>query len=392
MEEEKYTHGLNNPDLIEEKDGKIRINYIKKSGMSKEKFDKLKDIKSESKLTKKDFQKKLKVIGKPKFRKSKLNIKNKSELYKLPANTDIYSDEQSQSDNNYTIEKEQLINKLNIPLDDYNSAQRLHNREWITPYGKVANKQTSNTRLAYKISRLPQHNFGSIADYNIDTLPNSYLSRNGIEKFELSQTNKYYNGMSIISRRFACNILSTWAYVIGISYKNAIKIWAKDIPQTLPNGKIKDYKMLSGEECIYMIKDLLFLIRNKSPEKILKYAQSGIISEQLFTRINGIISDSLWNKKEKYARIMQIKDRLYINQQSLDKVWAYPKYSVEYLISTIKLLQSGKYFTEIYVPIINNLFKYPIECKDTHTKQLTDIEHRKARDDYDIGQYIWEDY
>ena len=290
-------------------------------------------------------------------------------------------------------EQSQIIfKKGNKSLSEYNMAERINSREWTTKYGKVANKQYGNTRLGKNIARLPQHNFGSIAEYNIDTLPNSYLSRNGIEKFELSQSNKYYRGKSLISRRFLCKILSTWAYAVGITYKQAIKLWAKDIKQYTYNGKTRTYKMLSATEGQQMIKDLLFLIRNKSVQDILKYAESGIISEHLYHRINGIINDDLWDNDEKQQKIMQIKDRLYITHQLGNKVWAYPKYSAEYLISIIKDLQSGQYFTDIYIPVINNLFKYPIECKDTHLKPMTDTEHIKARDDYDIGQYIWEDY
>ncbi len=38
---------------------------------------------------------------------------------------------------------------------------------------------------------------------------------------------------------------------------------------------------------------------------------------------------------------------------------------MEYLIGLIKELQSNRYLTELMYPIINNLYKYPIKCKDT---------------------------
>jgi hypothetical protein len=298
---------------------------------------------------------------------------------------------------NKLIKKEQVI--FGEDLNKNNPAKNINVREWTTQYGKVTNKTYGNTRIGKDIDRKIVRNFGCISDYNVDTLPNSYLSRNGIEKFEITQAGKYYNGVDIISRRFLSRVLSMWCYIVGIKYKdtknknNGINIWCEDINCQVTTGEYKIYKMLSGNECIEMLKDLLALIRNNSLDKLMERAiNHNIISDKLYNVLWTIKHNNKLSDEQKQKRYYNIKNRLYYDYNTKDKVWCYPKYNPEYLIGLIKDLQSGDYFTDLYVPIINDLYKYPIECKDTHLKPMSDDEHKSNKDDYDLGKYIWEDY
>jgi len=295
---------------------------------------------------------------------------------------------------NKQVKVEQLIfnRGKNVSLDTYNQAQRINVYERVNRWGKVTPILKGNTFIGSNIAELPQHNFGSIGEYIVDTLPNSFICVKGVEKTEVISERTTYNGQQIISRRFICNLISTWGYITELQYKNALKMWAKDITQRICNDKYKDYKMVSGKEALQIIKDMLYLIRNNSFENIIDNMGKGIISEQLYSVINSILTDTTLTKQEQQDRIMRIKEKLYYNYSVVDYAWAFPKYNTEYLISIIKQLQSGEYLTDMYIPIINNLKKYPIKCKDTHLKPMTDIQHKKNRDDYDIGQYIWEDY
>jgi len=295
---------------------------------------------------------------------------------------------------NKQVNDEQLINNLgkNIPLNNYNQSQRINVYERINRWGKIVPILKGNTFTGSNIAELPQHNFGSIGEYIVDTLPNSFITVKGVEKTEVISEMTTHNGQQIISRRFICNLISTWGYVTGLRYKNALKMWATDVEQKLYDNKYKIYKMVSGHTAIQLIKDLLYLIRNKSYDDIIENIGKGIISEQLYSVINSILNDKGLSKEEQQEKIMRIKENMYYNYSVVDYAWAFPKYNAEYLISLIKQLQSGEYIIDMNVPVINNLKKYPIKCKDTHLKPMTDEQHIKNRDDYDIGQYIWEDY
>jgi len=282
--------------------------------------------------------------------------------------------------------KNQIINNINMSLDNYNEAQIINTYSTVNKYGKNVSIVTGNTRKADTIRQLPFYSFGSIDEYNINTLPKSYLSRYGVEKFELFQSGNY-NGKSLISRRYLCDILNTWCKILKIPYKQGVKMWCIDIEQVLITGKTKKYTSINGEIAIRILKDILFLMRNKSFKSITKYAKKEKVSQQLHNYIKGLTYDRV---SKDY--IKGLKDNLYFTLKANDIVWAIPKYSPDYIIKHIKLLQSGKYLTDIYVPIINNLTKFPIKCTDMTVKPMTNDEHDKNSDDYDIGKYIWEDY
>lgn len=327
------------------------------------------------------------------------------------------------------MKKEQLIFNMGkyVPLDKYNQAQKINVYTQSNRYGKDVPILMGNTKIGYLISKLPQHNFGSIGEYIVDTLPTSMITVKGVEKTEVIAEKTTNNGQQIISRRFLSNILSTWGYITNTTYRNAIRLWAKDIEHKLPLShykvitshfkeydynkkelvekpyktyipieynevKTKTYKMLSGNEAISMLRDFLYLMRNKTVTHIIKNLNKNIISHQLYQAINNILTDDLYDKREKNLIIKAIKDKLYYTYSSVDVAWAFPKYPPEYIIGLLKEIQSRNYYSDMYVPIIYNLIKYPIKCKDTQIRPMTDIQHEKNKDDYDIGQYIWEDY
>jgi len=96
-------------------------------------------------------------------------------------------------------------------------------------------------------------------------------------------------------------------------------------------------------------------------------------------------------KREKVAVILNnIKGRLYRIEQLGDKVWSYPKLNILYILSLLDMLNDRNFFMDIEIPIIYDLYKYPIHCSDTHLKPMSDSEHDKNKDDYDYTQYVFE--
>jgi len=162
-------------------------------------------------------------------------------------------------------------------------------------------------------------------------------------------------------------------------------MWTIDIDKIVHKDKVRTYKCISGEEAILLLKDILFLIRDKK-YNFKRYKDK--ISPQLYSVLWGILHDKEHNKEHTKELIDSIKDRCYYTYQAYDKVWATPKYNPNYIISIIKELQSGKYYIDLPVPIINNLYKYPIRCTDMSNTDIDSSE--KTSDDYDIGKYIWE--
>ena len=94
--------------------------------------------------------------------------------------------------------------------------------------------------------------------------------------------------------------------------------------------------------------------------------------------------------------VMEMKDRLYYDEQFGEYAWSYPKITTEYLISLIDSLSSGRYFLGVPITIYRKIkkggtFVFPIKCTDTHITK-NDREFEKHIDDYEIGKYVFERY
>jgi len=294
------------------------------------------------------------------------------------------------------LKQQELIENFNIPLDDYNQAQLMKNIEWVTKYGKVANKQISNSKTVRSIGRLPVKTFGSAGQYDVDSLPSTLFKCKGTEVTEVNTDNYTNENTSILSRRFVSDILSYWSYVMGIRYvpdeskpdkPSGIGIWGKEVNYSGVKGEWKTKHFITGEDIKMMLKDIIFLTRNQKAKQIYKKIRSGIVSSYLYDTITSL----RYVKKTTTNTILQrIKNRLYYDYQVSDIAWSFPKYNVNYLIELVNELNSGKYYNNILTPLIYEMHKYPIECKDTRVFPLTQQRHTDNYGDYDLQQYISE--
>ena len=293
------------------------------------------------------------------------------------------------------LKKGELIEDFNISLDDYSQAKIMTDLNWITKYGKMGNKQVSNTRTAKNIDRLPIHSFGSIAKYDVDTLPDTLFKCKGTEITQVSTDNYIGKGKHLPNRTTFSNILSYWCYALGLRYlpkdsndtSSGLNLWGKRVNYLGINQKETFDYFISGKDIKTILLDIIYLTRNNNPDTFYQKAKSGRISNHLFNKIEEMRLKSKTKRKE---IIQDIKKRIYYIHKTTDLAWAFPKYSMDYLISFLTELTSGKYFMDIMIPLVKNRYKYPIECKDTRIFPLTEQQHEKNTDDYDISQYIWE--
>lgn len=269
--------------------------------------------------------------------------------------------------------KEQLINDLGIPLDEYHQSQKINEFTWISGYGKRITEITPNTHIGRRINELQVNHFGSVRDYDIDTLPLSYVKCKGTEITWISTRAKEFDGKYVISRRFLSKILNKWSYIVGIRYKrpskryedSGIKLWAKElyVPDII-HGELREVYLLTGNDGIKMLRDILFLMRN--------------------TKYRG--SDQLKRILARRNDPQRIKDRLYYDYQTGNRIWSFPKFNPEMLKGYIAELNNGNYILSMGVPIIHDLWNYPIRCTDINELEQVD----DVMDDYDISGYIWE--
>ena len=274
--------------------------------------------------------------------------------------------------------KEQFIGEKSIKMNDRNSAQLINTFEFVNRYGKVRSKITGTTKLVNDIIRLPSNNFGSISELNIDTLPQSYLSRAGIEKTTLNQNNKSYKNKDLINRRFASKIVQEIGYINGVRYyhtkdnNNIVNMLCR---KDKFEGNIHYY--INGYEIKELILELINSIRNNNPKCFYEHELE-------------INSPFNIDKVIVLEKDLDTGEETIVNRYI--KVWKYPRFNMEYLFGLLKELNSGKYFMDVDIPIIYDLYKYPIRCTDINTKPLTDTQHNKNKDDYDISKYLWDDY
>jgi len=289
--------------------------------------------------------------------------------------------------------KSNIINQeIKCRYTNRNIAQKLTAIEWYNKYGKQDNLQTGNTYKGKHIEQTKPLNFGSIDDYNIDTLPKGLFHCKGTEITQVKEID--YRKKKLINRRFLSNILQTWCYFMGIKYIDntdkyeftGTKLWGKELEYSI-NLKDKSAIFLTGKQGKQMIRDIIFLSRNKRLSKMKDYIENKKVSPQMYRTILYRVH----SEKKTFDEILQdIKSRVFYDYSIGEYAWAYPKYNIEYLTRTLRELSTEKYFLSILIPIIEHLRKYPIICKDTHVFPKSDEEHNKAKDDYDISQHIWE--
>ena len=296
------------------------------------------------------------------------------------------------------LQNEDMSKKITKPFQKRNQAQLINTFEWTNKYGKVVNSIAGSTKTGYNISRIPAKSFGSLADYNIDTIPLSNIKCKGTEITYV--TNRYlrHEEKQLMSRRTISEALSYWCYLLGIDYipdegkPSGIKIWCRPLDFWRKDGKSKFTELfLNGEDLELIIRDIIFLSRNKpiNKDKVTNLISSGKLSPHLYNTIEYLRKKG----KTSFQNILNdIKGRVFYDHISKDGqvMWNYPKYNISDLTKYLKELNSGNYYKEILIPIIKDLQTYPIECKDTKVFPKSDAQHKQNRDDYDITQHIWE--
>ncbi len=277
-------------------------------------------------------------------------------------------------------------------VENLGISERLNPFEAVNKFGKVNHKLFGFTTMGTNISRIPTKNFGSIGDFNIDSLPHSFGRLKGTEITWLSYDNKHIRNKQMISRLCASNVLSTWCYVLDIDYLDTatpdrisgINMWGIDAEEA-------SQLFITGDMMKRMIKDIIFLTRNIKRQKIYEKISMGLASIQLYN----VLQHKRYNKEGKLDDIINtIKNRLYYTYQVGERIiWDYPKYSVEYLNEFIDRLDSGEYITDIIIPLMYERrgikFKFPLKNVDTRIKPTSNEEHQKAKDDYDLTQHLF---
>ena len=233
--------------------------------------------------------------------------------------------------------QEQLIHNLRKDLNSYSQAQWISNYDYINRYGREVNRTICNTQEGVRIAELDVQHFGSICDYEVDSLPHSDTSTKGTEITWVRDNHR-------ISRRFMSKVLAEWSRIFDVHYKwRGIDLWCK---------KYDSEYLITGQEAIKMIGDIILMTRNSSLDKVLE-------------RCSNNLTKLILNKKSNLDKyIYGIKDRLYIKGHSYGEVWNFPIYNLNYLWGVIRELKMGHINLSVPIPIIKKIHKYPIRCFD----------------------------
>ena len=284
--------------------------------------------------------------------------------------------------------REQLIGHQK--LSDRNEAQNLNIYDYIDRWGNKRHLLSGKTKIGSRIARIKPIHFGSLACYWTDSMPMGVKFIKGQDKMVIKQDHHFSRGRAILNRRALSKMLASWSYIYDVRYwsgyssntnvnrsETAIGIWC--IREEI-NGQ--EYDLISGVEAIKILNDIIYAVRNAYPNAWYEFrmqvnnpdeANEVVVVTEEFNAMGKLISRS--EKIKYFCR------------------WRFPKYNIEYLQGLIDELNSGNYYTDLYVPIIHDLFKYPIKCNDTHEKlylrdydedgQVLDSAFNKAKTEYE---------
>jgi hypothetical protein len=306
--------------------------------------------------------------------------------------------------------KSQIIDK-SVAWSNANSAQKTNTRGWYNIYGKLVIRSAGNTYIGDRIANLKPWHFGSLEASILEAVPEALFRLKGTEITKISSRGLKAKGKHLVRRGAITGILKKWCYITGIKYirskKNAdgtlslndmcgIKYWAIESRNDL--GGL-DF-LVTVDHAILMLKDFLYLIRDKNCNKLEEYANKGRISNQLYNIIHARASSESTTIEDV---ITDMKNRLYydciINDTNKNSktygepmvTWSFPKIPVEYLLTIIQELSSGKYFRDIFIPLIKNTRLYPIKCSETRVFPIDHETHKNRVDDYDITSKMYRD-
>lgn len=323
-----------------------------------------------------------------------LEDKRKPKPYK-PTNLDIERLEHPE------VFEQEIIGK-NLPsMQSRNQAQLLNVFSSYNRFGKMRTEVVGSTYTGNLANRRIVKNFGSLNDYELSSMALRQSHLKGTEITRVSNERLYSRGKTLLRRGFISSLCSYWCYIMDIPYyrydtkKNflsGVKMWGI----TTSDGRdnlVTDLKgnpiyFYDGNNAVDMVKDLVFIMRNKKLTRIHELVNSDKISNQLYE----VVRTRFTTTKSSYADIIQdFKSRLFNDFKSYNLAWSYSRILPEYLIdSVLKPLTSGEFILDLLVPAIINTRKYPIKCLDTHLHPMTSNRHNINKDDYDIGNFLWE--
>ena len=267
--------------------------------------------------------------------------------------------------------------------DELKLSQRLNVFSSMNGFGKYTHRVVGITRTGAKIEKHNIWTFGSPDDYNIDTIPLHAIRGKGQEITHISQVSEYGRNRVMLSRRYLSRIINTWSDMVDIRYSygegkvKAMEMWGIKLPQYS-----KSTILINGHSAKSAIKDILFIIRNSKVSTLRQLKEK--VSEQLYI----IVRERLKEEGATLSNILNdMKDNIYWDFSLSQFAWAYPKIQVDYLIAQLRLLNDKQYTMDLYVPMIHNLYKYPLRCTDIKLKPMTEEQHSNNLGDYDISQY-----
>lgn len=287
----------------------------------------------------------------------------------------------------------EIINKKNKTLETLNQAEMMNVFSVYNKFGKTKNIVIANTKIGRHITENKIWNFGSIGDFNVDSVPRSKVTCKGTEITTVNTYDKENRkNKQLISRRFCSKVLMCWAKMVDMPYSSkdvdkptTMSLWGTPIEYKGLEGNCYQY-FINGETIVKVLKDILYIIRGRP------YTETNYSNQ-----LQWVIERRLKLRKRNPNEITNdMKNRLYYTYQSNTLVWGYPKVSPEYILGLIRHLETGEfgrllkeYDTQIMVPLISNMIKYPLKCTEYH-KPKDNADHKKQTDDYAIDQYIFE--
>jgi len=297
---------------------------------------------------------------------------------------------------------EQEIIGKNLPkLSSRNQAQLLNVFSSYNRFGKMRTEVVGSTYTGNLATRRIVKHFGSLNDYDLSSVALLQSHIKGTEITRVSNDKIYSKGKTLLRRGFLSSLCNYWCYIMDIpyfrydtkkNYLSGVKMWGITTNDGR-NNLVADLKgnplyFYDGNNAVDMVKDLLFIMRNKKLSRINDLVNSNKISNQL----HEVIRTRFTTQKTPYADILQeFKSRLFNDFKSHDIGWSYSRLHPEYLLDAVlKPLTSGEFILDLLIPAIINTRKYPIKCLDTHLHPMSNQQHTINKDDYDSGNFLWE--
>jgi hypothetical protein len=287
--------------------------------------------------------------------------------------------------------RESILKKRNL-----NSSQKITLKVYYNRYGNLQVTTMGNTYLASNIANRRIRNFGSVEQLRITNLPESLFRLKGTEITMIKQIG-LAKDKKLIRRGFLTRVAQEWSYITdmlyithnddktNVKYYTTLDLWATKVTSGNDNSRVT--YLLTGQQVIDMLEDIIFLIRAKS-------LNNRDLDKHVSPQLKGVIEAQLGSKS--YKEILDdFRDRLFYRETIYSKngkplfVWAFPKLSISMIKGYISQLRQ-ECLLDICIPLIKDTRNYPIKCSDTQVRPMTDEEHEDNLEKYDGQVYIEE--